>query len=154
MTIRLTSAAFTNGGSIPEEYTGDGKDISPPLAWSNIPASTQSFALTIDDPDAPGGIWVHWVLFNLPAETTSLPADIPRTDTLPNGARQGSNDFGSVGYGGPRPPRGRGHRYIFKIYALDSMLDLRPGAMRRMLINAIAGHIVDEGELVGTYSRA
>ena len=153
MTIRLTSSVFTDGGSIPEEYTCDGKNASPPLAWTHIPASAQSLALTVDDPDAPSGIWVHWLLFNLPPETVSLPVGVPTTDTLPSGARQGSNDFGKIGYGGPCPPSGKPHRYIFKLYALDTLLDLQPGAMRRMLINAISGHILDEGELIGTYAR-
>lgn len=154
MTIRLTSSAFTNGGPIPKEYTCDGKDVSPPLSWTNLPPSTQSIALTVDDPDAPSGIWVHWILFNLPADTTSLPVGMPTTDALDSGARQGSNDFGGVGYGGPCPPRGKPHRYVFKIYALDAPLALESGSMRRMLINAITGHIIDEGELVGTYGRS
>ncbi len=154
MTIRLTSTAFTNGGAIPKQYTCDGENVSPPLAWADVPASARSLALTIDDPDAPSGIWVHWVLFNLPPEIASLPASILTTDTLPNGARQGSNDFGKIGYGGPCPPRGRAHRYVFKIYALDTMLNLEPGAMRRMLISAIAGHILGEGELTALYGRA
>ena len=153
MTIRLTSSAFTKGGSIPEEYTCDGVNVSPPLAWTHLPAATQSLALTVDDPDAPSGIWVHWLLFNLPPETASLPIGVPTTDTLPSGARQGSNDYGKIGYGGPCPPSGKPHRYVFTLYALDTLLDLPSGAMRRMLINAISGHILDQGELIGTYAR-
>lgn len=153
MTIRLTSSVFSNEASIPVDYTCDGKNMSPPLMWQNLPSTTKSLAITLDDPDAPSGIFVHWLLYNQPAQTNNLPLDIPATDTLPNGARQGANSYGNVGYGGPCPPHGATHRYIFKIYALDVVLDLEPGAVRRMLISAMDGHILDEGELVGVYSR-
>lgn len=149
MTIQLTSPAFKNGGTIPDDYTCNGENVSPPLAWANFPADTESFALTIDDPDAPSGIWVHWVLYNLPPQTTSLAAG----QSLPESAREGYNDFGSIGYGGPCPPSGKRHNFVFKIYALDTMLNLQGGAMRRMLISALDGHILDEGQLIAAFGR-
>ncbi|MCJ7778555.1 MAG: YbhB/YbcL family Raf kinase inhibitor-like protein, partial [Sedimentisphaerales bacterium] len=122
MKIKVTSSAFAEGGLIPAKYTCDGSDISPPLQWEAVPEGTKSIALISDDPDAPMGTWVHWVLFNLPAESKGLEENIPQDKTLPNGARQGLTDFGRIGYGGPCPPSGT-HRYFFKIYALDTKLD-------------------------------
>src|SRR6266540_1402431 len=128
MAFSLTSTAFTDGAAIPVKYTCDGADVSPPLAWSGAPAGTKSFALICDDPDAPRGTWVHWVLFNLPAQEKELAEGTPTSARLPNSARQGKNDFGNIGYGGPAPPKGKPHRYFFKLYALDQTLDLPEGA--------------------------
>lgn len=152
MDIRLTSTAFTDGGTIPKKYTCDGADVSPPLAWDNVPEGTKSFALICDDPDAPMGTWVHWVLFNLPADTRNLPEAVPPDKELSNGARQGTNDFRKIGYGGPCPPSGT-HRYYFKLYALDTLLDLPAGASKAQLLKAMEGHVLAEGQLMGRYSR-
>jgi Raf kinase inhibitor-like YbhB/YbcL family protein len=152
--LELTSTAFTEGGTIPTQYTGDGKDVSPPLRWSGAPAGTRSFALICDDPDAPRKTWVHWVLFNLPADMNELPEAVPAERTLARGARQGTNDFGKIGYGGPAPPRGHGaHRYFFKLYALDTTLDLQPGATKADVEAAMKGHVLAEGQLMGKYER-
>lgn len=153
MSIELTSSAFQKGMSIPKPYTGDGRDLSPALHWSEPPAGTQSIALICDDPDAPRGTWVHWVLFNLPAQARELEEGVPTTETLPSGAKQGKNDFGNIGYGGPAPPRGKAHRYFFKLFALDVALDLPSGATRAQLEGAMKGHILAEGQLMGTYKR-
>jgi len=153
MSIELSSTAFQQGTSIPKQYTGDGADKSPPLRWSEPPPGTQSFSLIVDDPDAPRGTWVHWVLFNLPAQTRELEEGVPATATLPSGAKQGKNDFGNLGYGGPAPPKGKAHRYFFKLYALGTAVDLAPGATKAELENAMKGHILDQGQLMGTYQR-
>jgi Raf kinase inhibitor-like YbhB/YbcL family protein len=153
MSIEVASSAFQAGGTIPKEYTGDGADQSPPLRWSEPPSGTKSLALICDDPDAPRGAWVHWVIFNLPAEARELGAGVPTTQTLSNGAKQGKNDFGNIGYGGPAPPKGKPHRYFFKLYALDVPLDLSPGATNAGLMTAMNTHILAEGQLVGTYRR-
>jgi hypothetical protein len=153
MNIPLTSPAFSEGAPIPIQYTCDGRDGSPPLQWSGVPANAQSIALICDDPDAPGGTWVHWVLFNLPARTTELEEGLPRIATLPNGAKQGQNDFHRLGFGGPCPPPGKAHRYFFKLYALDTTLTLGPNATKRDLVHAMTGHILAEGQLMGTYKR-
>jgi len=150
MDINITSSAFEEGGLIPPKYTCDGDDISPPLQWDAGPEATKSIALISDDPDAPMGTWVHWVLFNLPPDTTHLHENIPPEEILPNGARQGISDFGRIGYGGPCPPSGT-HRYFFKIYTLDTELDLVAGAAKSDLINAMEGHILAEGQLMGKY---
>ena len=131
MSIELTSTAFKAEKPIPKQYTGDGTDQSPPLQWSEPPSGTKSIALICDDPDAPRGTWVHWVLFNVPAQTLELEAGVPTTETLANGAKQGKNDFGNIGYGGPAPPKGKAHRYFFKLYALDAALNLPSGALAR-----------------------
>ncbi len=153
MKFQLTSSAFENNQRIPVQYTGQGKDINPPLKWANAPAETKSFAVISDDPDAPGRTWVHWVYFNIPADKTELPEGIKNLKQLPDGSRQGITDFGSIGYGGPMPPPGSVHRYFFKIYALDAMLDLQPGISKDRLLKAMNGHILAEAQLVGTYSR-
>ena len=152
MEIKVTSSAFKEGGMIPAKYTCDGADISPPLQWDSVPEGTMSIALINDDPDAPMGTWVHWVLFNLPAATTSLAENVPPDKTLTNGARQGMNDFHKIGYGGPCPPGGT-HRYYFNIYALDTQLDLQAGATKKELLRAMQGHILAEGQLMGKYKR-
>ena len=153
MNLQLTSIAFGNGQPIPKRHTGDGEDISPSLAWSDPPNETKSFALICDDPDAPRGTWVHWVLFNLPADARELAEAVPTSRTLTNGAKQGTNDFGNLGYGGPAPPRGKPHRYFFKLYALDRTLDLATGATKDRLLAACQGHILAEAQLMGKYQR-
>ncbi len=152
MKMTLTSSAFSEGSQIPSEYTCDGADISPPLAWGDVPTATQSFALICDDPDAPRGTWVHWVLYDLPATVTDLPTNVPPQQKLPNGAKQGRNDFGKIGYGGPCPSRGT-HRYVFKLYALEAQLGLDAGATKQQVLQAMEGHVLAEGQLIGTYGR-
>jgi Raf kinase inhibitor-like YbhB/YbcL family protein len=151
----LTSGAFTAGGGIPSKYTCDGADVSPALAWSGTPSGAIAFALIADDPDAPAGTWVHWVLFNLPANLTALPEGVSKTDQLANlgGALQGRNDFHRVGYGGPCPPPGKPHRYFFKLYALDATLPLKAGATKQDVERAMRGHVLAETSLMGTYTR-
>lgn len=153
MSIELASAAFQSGTTIPKQYTGDGADQSPPLRWSEPPSGTTSIALVCDDPDAPRRTWVHWVLFNLSAQTRELETGVPATATLGNGAKQGKNDFGNIGYGGPAPPKGKPHRYFFKVYALDAAVDLPAGATKAQLMNTMKGHILAEGQLMGVYGR-
>jgi Raf kinase inhibitor-like YbhB/YbcL family protein len=152
MEIKITSSAFAEGGMIPSKYTCDGADVSPPLQWDAVPEGTKSIALISDDPDAPMGTWVHWVLFNLPAQMRELPENIPPDETLPNGAKQGITDFGRVGYGGPCPPSGT-HRYFFKIYALDTEVQIDTSAGKRGLLKAMEGHILGQGQLMGKYKR-
>jgi Raf kinase inhibitor-like YbhB/YbcL family protein len=153
VTLNLHSPAFTDGFPIPVDHSADGANVSPPLRWADPPAGTQSFALVCDDPDAPRGTFTHWVLFNLPADTRELAPDVRPEFTLPNGTRQGLNDFGRVGYGGPSPPPGPAHRYFFKLYALDGMLALPAGATKAQLLDAMRGRQLAEGRLVGTYGR-
>lgn len=153
MSIEVTSTAFPQGMTIPKQYTGDGEDQSPPLGWSEPPAGAKSISLICDDPDAPRGTWIHWVLFNLPPQTRDLEEGIPTTATLSSGAKQGRNDFGNIGYGGPAPPKGKAHRYFFKLYALGVTLDLPSGATKAQLEHAMNGHILAEGHLMGTYQR-
>jgi hypothetical protein len=152
-TINITSSAFSDEGTIPKKYTCDGQDVSPPLTWSGAPAWAQSFALIADDPDAPVGTWVHWVLYDLPANTNELAENVAKQRQLPNGARQGCNDFRKVGYGGPCPPPGKPHRYYFKLYALDKKLDLKLGATKAEVESAMQGHILARGELMGRFAR-
>ncbi len=154
MAFILTSAALKDGATIPGKYTCDGVDVSPPLAWSGAPAGTRSFALIADDPDAPGGTWVHWVLYNLPAEVSELPENIAKVESLDlGGARQGRNDFRRPGYGGPCPPPGPAHRYFFKLYALDMRLELKAGAQKKDVEAAMEGHVLGSAQLMGTYAR-
>lgn len=153
MTWVITSPAFQHGATIPPKYTADGPDMSPPLQWTEPPAGTQAFALLCEDPDAPGGLFVHWVLYDLPAQTREIPTGIPRESTVLGSARQGRNDFGTLGYRGPAPPPGKPHRYVFKLYALSRPPNLRPGATREDLLKAIEGAILDRVELMGTYQR-
>ena len=152
MGIQLTSSAFKEGEPIPSKYTCDGQDISPPLKWSNLPEGTKSLALISDDPDAPMGTWIHWVIYNIPPTVTELEQGVPTSKELPNRAKQGINDFRKIGYGGPCPPSGT-HRYFFKLYALDSELNLAPGATKNNLLNAMEGHILGMGQLMGIYLR-
>jgi len=153
MSLQITSTAFSEGQPIPAKYSCEGSDISPPLQWTNTPANTKSFALIADDPDAPMGTWVHWVLYDLPANTTGLPEDVAKTQVISNGAKQGLNTWPRLGYGGPCPPPGKPHRYFFKIYALDAMLGLKPGQTKKELLKAMEGHVLAEGQLMGTYQR-
>jgi Raf kinase inhibitor-like YbhB/YbcL family protein len=150
--IKLTSSAFTYGQLIPRQYTCDGVNVSPPLEWSGVPKAAKTLALIVDDPDAPGGVWVHWVLYNLPAENIGLVENVPLTENLKAGGFQGKNDFDKIGYGGPCPPTGT-HRYLFKIYALDSELNLKAAATKADLLKAMEGHILLQGQLVGTYQK-
>ena len=150
--MQLTSSAFTQGQPIPLKYTCDGSNISPPLAWTGAPSSTKSFALIMDDPDAPAGTWVHWVIYNLPATEHALPEAVPATAKLADGALQGKNSWPKPGYGGPCPPSGT-HRYFFKIFALDTLLKLPADADKAQLLAAMEGHVSAQAELMGTYKR-
>jgi Raf kinase inhibitor-like YbhB/YbcL family protein len=157
MTLSITSSAFTDGGEIPAKYTCQGQDIAPPLKWAGVPENTTSLVLIVDDPDAPDPeaprmTWVHWVLYNLPAESTGLPEAASATD-LPPGTRQGLNDWKRTGYGGPCPPIGR-HRYFHKLYALDTMLPDLKRPTKAAVESAMAGHIIGQAELVGTYQKS
>jgi len=150
MPFEITSTAFVHQGVIPPLYSCKGSDISPPLAWGEPPGGTRSFVLVMDDPD--GGNWIHWVIYNLPAEIRGLPEDVPQNAKLPDGSLQGTNSWGRLGYGGPCPPSGT-HRYFFRLYALDSMLDLPSGARAPALVQAMAGHILAQVELMGFFSH-
>jgi Raf kinase inhibitor-like YbhB/YbcL family protein len=151
--IVVKCTAFEDGQTIPTRYTGDGANVSPPLTWSGVPEGTQSLVLICEDPDAPRGTWSHQVLFNLPSETRELAEGIPPQANLPNGAVQGTNDFGNPGYGGPAPPPGKPHRYFFKLFALDTRLNLKPGVKRQDVLAAQEGHVLGQGQLMGTYGR-
>ena len=151
--IAISSSAFADSASIPEQYTCKGKNISPPLNWSGVPFEAKSVALIMDDPDAPVGTWVHWVLYDLSPSTNSLPEDVPTSQSIPGGAKQGVNDFKHLGYGGPCPPAGKPHRYFIKLYALDKMLDLKPGATKKDVERAMEKHIISQGQLIGIYKR-
>jgi len=151
--LTISSTAFASGASIPVQYTCDGTNISPPLTWSGAPEGTQSFALIVDDPDAPGGTFVHWVLFNMPATTSSLAEGVSPGGTLPTGSLEGVTDFGRQEYGGPCPPPGSSHRYYFRLYALDTALNLAAGATRAQVDQAMSGRILAQAELMGTYAR-
>src|SRR6266542_7053683 len=148
MEIKLTSAAFKEGQTIPRQYTCDGANVSPPLEWSGLPTTAKTVAIVCDDPDAPAGTWVHWVLYNLPADKIGLVENTPATENLSGGGMQGTNDFKKIGYGGPCPPSGT-HRYFFKLYALESELSLKPGATKADVEKGMEGHIVSQGQLMG-----
>ncbi len=153
-TFTVSSPSFAAGGAIPQEFTCEGSDSSPALRWTAPPSGTKSLALIMDDPDAPAGTWVHWVMFDIPAATRELPAATPKDGDLSNGARQGQNSFERLGYGGPCPPPGPAHRYYFKVYALDSKLELKAGSSRADLESAMKGHTLAQGELMGRYKRS
>jgi Raf kinase inhibitor-like YbhB/YbcL family protein len=153
MPITITSSAFAPGAAIPAKFTGDGANVSPPLTWSGVPSGTKSLALICDDPDAPAGTWVHWVLYGLPATASDVAEKAPASETLSNNAKQGKNDFQKIGYGGPAPPPGKPHRYFFKLYALDADPGLKAGATKQELLQAMKGHVLGEGQLMGTYQR-
>jgi Raf kinase inhibitor-like YbhB/YbcL family protein len=150
--IKITSSAFAEGGMIPRQYTCDGRDVSPPLSWTGIPSASKSLALIGDDPDAPGKTWVHWVIYALPPGTAGLPEGVPPSEEIPGGGRQGTNDFRKIGYGGPCPPRGT-HRYFFKVYALDTEVELPAGATKAQLERAMEGNVLEQGTLMGRYAR-
>lgn len=151
--LDIQSSAFDEGGVIPVKYTCDSLNYSPPLSWGDIPEGTKSFVIICDDPDAPFKTWVHWVIFNIPADKTTLEENVSNEKVLSFGAVQGVNDFGEIGYGGPCPPPGRPHRYFFKIYALSKMLDLESGATKEEIVRAMQGSILDEAKIVGFYGR-
>jgi Raf kinase inhibitor-like YbhB/YbcL family protein len=152
MPLTIRSPVFREGGSIPARYTCDGEDVSPPLEWSGVREGAKTLALTCDDPDAPSGLWVHWVVFDLPPSVTGLPEGVPPTPEISGGGRQGKNDFRKIGYGGPCPPSGT-HRYVFTLYALDSPSGLPAGATRHDLLAAMGEHVLGQATLTGTYSR-
>ncbi|OGO32089.1 MAG: hypothetical protein A2136_03300 [Chloroflexi bacterium RBG_16_54_11] len=147
MTIQITSSAFKDGDKVPSRYTCDDQNVSPPLAWTGIPTGTKSLTLIMDDPDAPAGTWVHWVLYNLPPSLAGLEQGIS------GGGTDGKNDFTRTGYGGPCPPKGSNHRYFIKLYALDTVLDLKAGATKGQLESQMSGHILAQGQLMGRYGR-
>ncbi|HEY7164201.1 MAG TPA: YbhB/YbcL family Raf kinase inhibitor-like protein [Candidatus Binatia bacterium] len=153
VSFALVSSAFQNGSDIPRKFTCDGDDVSPALRWENIPAATRAFALIADDPDAPGGTWVHWVAYDISPALKELGEAVAKAQTLPNGAKQGVNDFRRVGYSGPCPPPGQAHRYFFKLYSLDAPTTLKPRATKQQLLDAIKDHVLSETELMGRYKR-
>ncbi len=151
--MQLKAAAFQSGGTIPSRYSCSGEDVSPALNWTEVPSGTKSFVLTVTDPDAPGHVWVHWVIFNLPPQARSLPEAVPATERIANGALQGSNDFEKLGYGGPCPPPGKPHHYHFRLYALNVSLQLKPGVTRQELEAAMKGHVLARSEIIGLFGR-
>jgi len=153
MAFELTSSAFKSGDPIPRRYTCEGEDLSPPLHWSVPPAATKSLVIIADDPDAPVGTWVHWVIYDLPLDLRGLTEAVPPKDRLPNGALQGLNDFKRVGYGGPCPPPGKPHRYYFTLYALDVTLNLKPRTTKAQVLDASKGHVLAEAQLMGRFGR-
>ena len=153
MALQLTSSAFQPNADIPKKFTCDGPDVSPALRWTYPPPGTEALALVCDDPDAPVGTWVHWVLYDLPAAARDLPEGLPKEEVLKNGARQGRNDFRRIGYGGPCPPPGPAHRYFFRLYALNAKTNLKPGATKAELLKAMEGRILAQAELMGKYKR-
>jgi hypothetical protein len=152
--MRIKSGAFSPEGKIPERYTCQGENISPEISWEGAPEKTQTFALILDDSDAPAGAWVHWVVYNIPGAARGLPPHVPATERLENDAVQGRNSFRKIGYGGPCPPQGHGpHRYFFRLYALDARLNLKPGAGKEEVMSAMNGHILGEAGLMGRFER-
>ncbi len=151
--IELTSSAFRNGEFIPVKYTGFGEDVSIPLEWEGVPEETKSIAIVMDDPDAPFGTFTHWIIFNIPKNERSLPEGVPQKPVMENGAKQGTNDFGRIGYNGPKPPAGKAHHYHIKIYALDAILNLPSGIRAKEFHSAVSGHILAQGELIGLFKR-
>lgn len=156
ITMQITSTAFENGGTIPERCSRDGREVSPPLVFGDVPEQTQTMAVIVDDPDAPGKVWVHWLIWNIPGDRRSIPEGVPPQKTLASldGAKQGTNDYGEIGYGGPRPPRGHGaHHYRFTAYALNEMLDVEAGADREAIESAMRGKILAQSRITGAYER-
>lgn len=151
--LNVISTAFKQGATIPKKYGGEGEDFSPSLLWSALPKATKSIAISCLDPDAPSGTWWHWTIYNLPAKMQQLGENVPKSPSIAQGIAQGMNDFGKVGYNGPMPPPGQKHHYHFKVMALDTVLNLRPGASKEEFSKAIHGHELASGELVGIYSR-
>jgi Raf kinase inhibitor-like YbhB/YbcL family protein len=153
MAFELTSSVLSSEKTIPRRYTCEGAGVSPSLAWSEAPEGTRGFALICEDPDAPGGTFAHWLLYNIPPARSELPENVPPDPTLPWGAAQGRNDFGNVGYGGPCPPMGSTHRFYFRLYALDEQLDLPPGISRNQLLREVEKHAIARTGLMGRYGR-
>jgi Raf kinase inhibitor-like YbhB/YbcL family protein len=153
MSLSIEANAFGNGSEIPKKFTCDGNNVSPALNWKGVSRAARSLALIADDPDAPGGTWTHWLLWNLPVTLTSLQEGLSAREKFENGAVQGQNDFSRAGYGGPCPPPGKPHRYFFKLYELDATLALRPGSSRKELERAMKGHILSQTEWMGRYGR-
>ena len=153
MAFVIKSPAFAHGAEIPKKHTCQAEDVSPALEWTAPPPRTVSFALIMDDPDAPGGTWVHWVLWNLPPNAHQLPEAVAKQDQLNDGTRQGRNSFRKIGYNGPCPPSGKAHRYLFHLYVLDEKVDLAPGADSLSLQEAMKGHVLIQAEYMGTYRR-
>ncbi|HLH08776.1 MAG TPA: YbhB/YbcL family Raf kinase inhibitor-like protein [Terriglobales bacterium] len=153
MSLQVSTTSFPAEGTIPKRFTCSAEDVSPALTWTGVPPTTQSLALIVDDPDAPAGTWTHWLVYNLPAAVHELAENQPRSEQLPNGAVQGRNDFRKIGYNGPCPPSGKPHRYFFRVFAIDAKLDLKPGANRQPLDQAMQGHIVAQGEVMGKFAR-
>ena len=151
--FQLTSSSFASGAMIPKQYSCQGTDISPALHWGDAPAGTQSFALLVDDPDAPAGDWVHWTMWNIPPNAHELTENVPKQEQLADGSVQGHNDFKKIGYNGPCPPGGKTHRYFFRLYALDTKLDLKPGAAKADLDAAMKGHVLAQSEYSGSFKR-
>ena len=151
--IEISSSAFEEGGAIPRRHTCDGEDVSLSLSWSRLPQDTRSLVLICDDPDASVGTWVHSVLYGLSPDVTALPEGVPSDEDGLAGARQGTNDFRRIGYGGPCPPRGSTHRYFFKLYAVDSVTEIPSGARVKDVLKAIEGRVLAEGQLMGRYKR-
>jgi len=153
MTIQLSSSAFSDGGTIPQKHTCDGEDRSPALSWSSLPTAVKSLALIVDDPDAPSGTFVHWVIYNIPASLNGLPEGVAKADKVEGIGTQGINGFRRTGYNGPCPPRGPAHRYFFKLYALDTSLNLKAGVNKSDLENALRSHVLAQGQIIGKYGR-
>jgi hypothetical protein len=153
MALRIESQVIRPGGAIPEKHTCDGEDVSPQLSWADVPPGTKCFALICDDPDAPVMTWVHWVVYAIPADRRSLPEDVKKVRSLPDGTRQGVNSWKRVGYGGPCPPTNSTHRYFFRLFAVGKVLDLPPGAEKKELLRAMEGTILAQAELIGTCRR-
>lgn len=153
MAMSIMSPAFTDGSAIPKKYSCDGSDLSPPLSWTGVPANAKSLTLIMDDPDAPMGTWVHWVMWNIPPNMTSLPEGISKDGSLSDGSKQGKNSWPKTGYGGPCPPTGKPHRYFFKLYALDTLLTISENANSATLQNAMSGHVIAQAQTMGTYGR-
>lgn len=151
--MKLTSNEFKDGQTIPVQFTCKGRNISPELSWDGVPDSARSLALIVDDPDAPGGTWVHWVVYNIPVSRRSFDENIPKTGKLDDGTLQGTNDFKNIGYGGPCPPPGPAHHYHFKIYALDTLFTSAPGLTKARLLDLMKGHIIGQSELTGLFRR-
>jgi Raf kinase inhibitor-like YbhB/YbcL family protein len=153
MKIEITSTAFAEGRPIPGRHAFEKQDLSPALQWSSVPPAAKSLALVCDDPDAPMGTWVHWVIYDLPPAAAGLPEGVAKSPELAGGVKQGVNDYKKTGYGGPCPPPGQPHRYFFKLYALDTLTGLKAGATKKDLLKAMEGHVLAEGQLMGTYQR-
>ncbi|HEX6908546.1 MAG TPA: YbhB/YbcL family Raf kinase inhibitor-like protein [Terriglobales bacterium] len=153
MSFVLETKAFPKGGEIPRKYTCSGEDVSPGLSWSGAPRGARSFVLSVEDPDAPSGTFTHWIVYDLPPGAHQLPENVPKTGDLSDGGHQGRNDFRRLGYGGPCPPPGKPHRYFFKVFALDSTLNLPAGASRQEVEQAMHGHLLAQAELMGKFAR-